>query len=60
MAAVFQAYSQVAEQLLLLSLQVAAVEHHGESTQIPLLVAAEVAAAVAKEQTLSLQVVQGH
>jgi hypothetical protein len=39
---------------------VVAVEHPGESTQIPLLVAAAEAAAVVKEQTLSLQVVQEH
>ena len=60
MAVVFLVYSQEVEQLLPLSLQVVAVEHPGESTQIPLLVVAAEAAAVVKEQTLSLQVVQEH
>ena len=40
MAVAFRVYSQEAEQPLPLSLQVVAVEHPGESTQIPLLVAA--------------------
>jgi hypothetical protein len=59
-AVVFQVCSQVPEQLLPLSLQVAAAEHHGESTQIPLLAVVAEAAAVAKEQMLSLLVVQEH
>ena len=60
MAVVFLVYSQEVEQLPPLSLQVAAVEHPGESTQIPLLVVVAEAEAVVKEQTLSLQVVQEH
>jgi hypothetical protein len=59
-AVVFLVYSQEVEQLLPLSLQVAAVEHPRESTQIPLLVVVAEAEAVVKEQTLSLQVVQEH
>jgi len=57
---VFLVYSQVAEQLLLLSLQVAAVAHHGESILIPLVVAAVVLEAVAREQMLLLRDVPGH
>jgi hypothetical protein len=57
---VFLVYSQEVEQLLPLSLQVAAAEHHGESTQIPLLAVVAEAVPVVKEQMLKLQVVQGH
>jgi len=57
---VFLVYSQVAEQLLLLSLQVVAVAHHGESILIPLVAAAVVLEAVAREQMPLLQDVPGH